>query len=182
MIERSAVLEHPEPDLDAGARAIGSFVRPYPIAISGIPVSLDFDTKTSVFRLTVDSGSRASQSIEHPTEIFLPNVHYGSERSSKITLLADVKQSTEHDQSSHRSNLMLWLEDQPDVEVEVEINSGRYEVKGNILKWYHEASGEAKQTISIKRSGGPRRRSAVASRSQSLWRDAVDGICSCNVS
>jgi Glycoside hydrolase family 5 C-terminal domain/Cellulase (glycosyl hydrolase family 5) len=59
-------------DINSGGRALDEVVRPYPVATSGTPVSLDFDTKSKTFRYKF----KADKAISADTEIFLPNYQY----------------------------------------------------------------------------------------------------------
>jgi hypothetical protein len=59
-------------DIDSGGRTLNEVVRPYPIATSGAPVSIDFDPKSKTFRYKF----RADKTISADTEIFLPNYQY----------------------------------------------------------------------------------------------------------
>lgn len=69
----------PNDVLTDGSRAVGAFSRPYPIATVGVPVSLDFEIKSSTFTMVVEIYAD-DPVTEKPTEIFLPWVHYGSEK------------------------------------------------------------------------------------------------------
>jgi hypothetical protein len=59
-------------DINSGGRALDEVVRPYPVATSGTPVSLDFDSKSKTFRYKF----KADKAISAGTEIFLPNYQY----------------------------------------------------------------------------------------------------------
>jgi len=61
-------------DINSGGRALEAVVRPYPIATAGEPLRLSFDPFTGVFEFIY----RADLSIEHPTEIYMPNLQYPS--------------------------------------------------------------------------------------------------------
>ncbi len=60
-------------DLDAGGRAIGAFCRPYPRAIAGKPTFMNFDLETREFVFSFEHAA----GINEPTEIFVPDYHYG---------------------------------------------------------------------------------------------------------
>lgn len=68
----------PNDVLTDGSRAVGAFSRPYPVATVGVPVSIDFEIKSSVFKMVVEIYPDDECTLEKPTEIFLPWVHYGS--------------------------------------------------------------------------------------------------------
>jgi hypothetical protein len=70
----------PRDILTDGARAVGAFSRPYPTATVGVPTRIDFDIKSSVFKMTVEvyPGEVIEEGVA--TEIFLPWVHYASDK------------------------------------------------------------------------------------------------------
>jgi len=59
-------------DINSGGRTLNEVVRPYPLATSGTPVSIEFDTKSKAFRYKF----RADKAISTETEIFLPKYQY----------------------------------------------------------------------------------------------------------
>ena len=59
-------------DINSGGRALNEVVRPYAIATSGTPVSMEFDSKSKVFRYKY----KADKAISASTEIFLPSYQY----------------------------------------------------------------------------------------------------------
>ncbi|KAL7415983.1 glycoside hydrolase superfamily [Mrakia frigida] len=68
----------PDDVLTDGSRAVGAFARPFPIATVGVPFSLDFEIKSSVFKMSVEMYPDDEATLDAPTEIFLPWIHYGS--------------------------------------------------------------------------------------------------------
>ena len=119
-------------DLDSGARAIEAFVRPYPTHTAGVPISIDFDTKTSKFTLVVEirPGLLKAGSESLPTVIYLPRVHYGD--------LAPLQE--------HKSKDGMRTSDR----LNVRVSSGSYLISGQTLEWTHEHSTEVKrETIEI---------------------------------
>ncbi|MFT5194269.1 MAG: pimeloyl-ACP methyl ester carboxylesterase [Candidatus Promineifilaceae bacterium] len=60
-------------DLDAGGRAVGAFCRPYPRVTAGEPLELLFDINTREFKYSF----RHTAALHQPTEIFVPDYHYG---------------------------------------------------------------------------------------------------------
>ncbi|CAO1617655.1 unnamed protein product [Sympodiomycopsis kandeliae] len=67
-------------NLFAGSRSAEAFSRPYPIATTGSPVSIDFDIKSSEFRYTLELDAEDLQRTEgRTTEIFVPLVHYAED-------------------------------------------------------------------------------------------------------
>jgi hypothetical protein len=59
-------------DINSGGRTLSEVVRPYPVATSGTPLSIEFDSKSKVFRYKY----KADKAISADTEIFLPNYQY----------------------------------------------------------------------------------------------------------
>jgi len=59
-------------DINSGGRALSAVVRPYPMATAGKPVSLSFNIRNRVMNYTFEH----DPSIDAPTEIFLPALHY----------------------------------------------------------------------------------------------------------
>lgn len=167
-------------DLDAGARAIGSFVRPYPISVNGKPVSIDFDAKSSIFRLVIKTDADPAARARGPTEIFLPSVHYGgmTARGSPPTTCKPGSEDT------GISRLRTWHRGQATVNIVVEASSGGYEIEGNVLRWFHQRDAAMNeigtQTIEIRRRGGPRAH-AYNSVTQPFWRSLTDSIGRCVV-
>ncbi|PWN39651.1 glycoside hydrolase [Ceraceosorus guamensis] len=70
-----------------GSRSAAAFSRPYPIATVGEPVSIDFDIKTSEFKLDVNVTQEDLQDAHESgvggepiaTDIYLPFVHYAAD-------------------------------------------------------------------------------------------------------
>jgi hypothetical protein len=55
-----------------GGRAVKGFSRPYARRVQGEPLSIAFDDTTATFELVFE----ADPSIDAPTEIFIPSIHY----------------------------------------------------------------------------------------------------------
>ncbi|MDY6866322.1 MAG: cytoplasm protein, partial [Chloroflexota bacterium] len=64
--------EHPE-DINSGARAPEAFIRPYPIATAGEPLSLSFKWRRGHFEFSF----QGDPSIDASTVLFVPEFHYG---------------------------------------------------------------------------------------------------------
>ena len=85
-------------DLNAGARALEAFVRPYPLQTPGTPISLSFDMSKTEFAYTfshalnsdglweVKGGITDFESPSCVTEIYIPLVHYGSLDDINVTV------------------------------------------------------------------------------------------------
>lgn len=63
---------HDPADINSGGRALKQVVRPYPAATAGTPVSIRFDPASGDFEYRF----KADPSIQAPTEIFVPQLHY----------------------------------------------------------------------------------------------------------
>ena len=59
-------------DINSGARAPAAFIRPYPIATAGQPLSLSFNIRRARFSYSF----RGDPSVTAPTVIFVPAFHY----------------------------------------------------------------------------------------------------------
>lgn len=59
-------------DLDAGGRAVGAFMRPFPRATAGEAITLAFDSQTAAFTYIF----KHDPTIKAPTEIYVPKFHY----------------------------------------------------------------------------------------------------------
>jgi hypothetical protein len=60
-------------DIDSGGRALPAVIRPYARAIAGEPLRMAFDYRRGRFELEF----RHDPAVQAPTEIYLPNFHYG---------------------------------------------------------------------------------------------------------
>jgi hypothetical protein len=63
--------DNPE-DINSGARAPEAFIRPYPIATAGEPLSLSFKWRRARFEFSF----RGDSNITAPTVIYVPSFHY----------------------------------------------------------------------------------------------------------
>lgn len=189
-----------------GARAIEAFVRPYPLSVAGIPISVDFDIKSSHFTLVIEiqDGMLKEGSEDLPTEIFLPPVHYGdptqdvnmvghgetsvtqtedgavSARSSELEPTAVARKSLHF---PHIPNPFHRKHKTP-LSLSVNVSRGRYEVEGHVLRWYHgqETSDRDQPTrvkIEIRRRGGVRSEvvAAYGEKPPSLAKSVFDQLC-----
>lgn len=57
------------------------FSRPYPMATAGSPYKLSFDIKTRIFEFQF----YPNPAVKHPTEIFVPPLHYPAKSYSVAT-------------------------------------------------------------------------------------------------
>jgi hypothetical protein len=61
-------------DINSGARAPSAFIRPYPAATAGDPISLSFHMRKARFEFHL----RGDPAVDAPTEIYVPAFHYGA--------------------------------------------------------------------------------------------------------
>nr|VWO94529.1 Carboxylic ester hydrolase (EC [Ganoderma boninense] len=187
--------------LTDGTRAPKAFVRPFPAAVVGIPTDIQFDIAKSEFKLTVQvrpedaprreklglaapSGSPDADEAEAelPTEIYVPLVHYATDKLLEDSQLAEQEQSASPASGSvtpsvadeplststdplalPRSSgdvgadqLRILAGASPLLALDVEVSEGRWAVEAQTLKWWYPvpSSGSREYTITIKRAGG----------------------------
>lgn len=129
-----------------------------------------------------------------PTEIYLPWVHYASERkftpaSSSSKTLADGRLDMTEKKAARLAASTGFLSGGSsqtsvqlppfELDVEVHLSEGRYELDGQVLRWWYNtdsagAGGGGKRTamISVKRKDGPLRmvgRPEVGTVELSAW-------------
>jgi len=61
-------------DINSGARAPAAFIRPYPLATAGEPLAFSFHMRSGHFKFSF----RGDPEVTSPTEIFVPEYHYGA--------------------------------------------------------------------------------------------------------
>jgi hypothetical protein len=162
-----------------GARAVGSFCRPFPTSTVGAPKRLDFDIKSSTFKLviTVSAGDEASDEVM--TEIYLPYVHYAANLGLRDSEFEDyVSRSL----ANSKANLLESNSPSPRtrfaspvLDVDVTISTGRYETTGQTLKWWYKPpiGGSMDVEITVKRKGGAINWKQSPDSSKGSW----TGIC-----
>lgn len=127
-------------DLNDGARALPAFCRPFPTACVGMPTNISFNISTSAFRLDLLVRPNEVSDTTLPTEIYLPFIHYAA--------------SSQDDQTS----AIPSESDRRELAIDVKVSSGRWEVKGQKLFWYHGQPRDGplkKEWIAISSKGGP---------------------------
>lgn len=166
-----------------GARAVGAFCRPFPTATVGHPKRLDFDIKTSTFKLVikVSAGDEASDDVM--TEIYLPYVHYAANLGLRDSELEDyVSRSL----ANSKANLLESSSPSPRsafaspvLDVDVTISTGRFETSGQTLKWWYKPplGGSMDVEITVKRKGGAINWEQSPDSSKSSWTDICPGEC-----
>ena len=68
-------------DINSGARAPAAFIRPYPVSTAGEPVSLSFQMRRARFEFHF----KGDPAVDAPTEIFVPQFHYGSGIQTEVS-------------------------------------------------------------------------------------------------
>lgn len=134
--------------LTQGARALAAFCRPYPLAIVGFPTRLNFtfDVDTAVFELDVRVGSGdargKSTGTGMCTEVYLPWVHYRRHERSQPAASADGETHQPPLDPSFIDRLAdgarEYFLSPGDMMLVVDISEGRFEVGGQVLKWWYD--------------------------------------------
>lgn len=165
--------EHPI-NLNDGARGLPAFVRPYPLKTVGTPTNLEFDIKTSKFKLEVKVEADDVADADLPTEIYVPLSHYAShpqhmsfdvreaDRRHRLTgTLRNPKAGDIGDETvvvGEAGDVNPPDDSARDLALKVKISAGRYELDAEkqLLRWYYPrpASGSMTATIEFERVGG----------------------------
>ncbi len=88
-------------DINSGGRALEAAVRPYPYKVAGTPLNYHFNMDKTEFYLEFTSDT----SINSPTEIFIPDVHYGDG--------FEVRHTPGNLSFDKSKNLLLFMADNP---------------------------------------------------------------------
>lgn len=138
-----------------GARAPAAFCRPFPIATVGDPIFLEFDIRSTVFKLVVRV---RPDDVPGETEIYVPFIHYA--RDLVWTAESDGW-STSSSQSSQLSittndgTPILTKDRQLELSLNVKASAGTWTTRGQYLYWtYPIPARPTKYTIEISRAGG----------------------------
>ena len=160
--------------LTDGARAPKAFVRPFPSAVVGVPTDIQFDIAKATFTLTVRVGPEDAPSAarlgleanphadeaELPTEIFVPLVHYASERVLTDVQRPSLDASAGSKTGAETDPVRAFASGPgraPLLALDVEVSAGRWAVDGQTLRWWYPvpSGGPAREyTITIRRTGG----------------------------
>ena len=181
--------------LTDGTRAPKAFIRPFPTAVVGVPTNIQFDISKSEFKLTVQvrpedapkreklglpSPSGSPDEAELPTEIYVPLVHYASDKLLEDSQLAEQSASETPSSGSvtpsvadgplskstdvlprlsgdvGTDQLRMLSGSSPLLALDVQVSEGRWTVESQTLKWWYPvpSSGTREYTITIKRAGG----------------------------
>lgn len=151
-----------------GTRAAPAFYRPYPIAVAGKPLEIDFEIASATFKLAVEIVYADADAILPPTEIFVPLIHYAEDESLAALLTGCSNRTSSssavqgntglpasisvenfsHTKAAQASRMskMTWgshiVEDDrlPPLALEVTCSSGTWTVQGQVLKWWPKQS------------------------------------------
>lgn len=87
-----------------GARAVGAFCRPFPVATAGTPLRIDFDIHSTEFKLQVHVGPEDKVVAEEKgTEVYLPFVHYARTLGAGTSaFLSEARSDSDHQHLRHR--------------------------------------------------------------------------------
>lgn len=177
-----------------GARSVSAFCRPYPVYTVGSPERIDFDVKSSTFKLQVRvSPTDANGKV---TEIYVPFVHYASHLDWDTVpakgLGSDTETSSQTSRSSSKCDLSIYDETQQapvlplrsdsatptastglELDIIVKPSVGTYTLSGQYLHWtYPIPRRETVYSIEIKRNGGAMRVHAATFESPT-WTDML---------
>ncbi|KAH9857465.1 glycoside hydrolase [Lenzites betulinus] len=172
--------------LTDGARAVKAFCRPFPTAIVGVPKDIQFDISKAEFKLTVrvrpeDAPRREGLGLspvapspydeaELPTEIYVPLVHFASDKqisdpqreqspvsSTRVALSKSLSTLAGSNSAPVPDPLGLCSTEPDLLALYVDVSAGRWTVEGQTLKWWYPvpSSGNPREyTITIRRAGG----------------------------
>lgn len=141
-----------------GARAVGAFCRPFPVATVGEVKHAEFNIGTSTFTLSVKVRPEDFTSEDISTEIYLPYVHYAKSLDSSKSYHDDKQSST--------------LE----LDIDIKTTSGKHSIDGQYLSWtYPKPSREETYTIEVSRKGGAILRDAGYTQASGSWSDVCGG-------
>ncbi|GAA5848603.1 hypothetical protein JCM8547_004570 [Rhodosporidiobolus lusitaniae] len=149
---------HPK-NLNDGARALPAFVRPFPTKTVGTPISLDFNIRNSKFTLTVTVNADDVVDPDLPTEIYVPLAHYAA-HPAKVSYHVEAAAAQHHAGGALRharaGDVHVNDPDAGALALKVNVSAGRYEVDGQVLKWFYPrpSSGSATYKIEFERVGG----------------------------
>jgi hypothetical protein len=140
-----------------GARAVGAFCRPFPVATVGTIKQADFDIASATFKLTVKVRPEDFTASDLTTEIYLPFVHYAK------TLTKEY-----HDDKKASQALEL--------DVDIDTTKGSCTTQGQYLTWtYPKPTSETTYTIIVKRKGGAIVRDTGYTQGGGSWSDVCGG-------
>lgn len=163
-----------------GARVVAAICRPYPVATVGVPERIDFDIKSTTFKLSVRVSPQ--DSAGQVTEIYVPFVHYAAHldwdasslsRESSQVSLTDTPEATTKSDPFNPARLEL--------DIVVKTSVGSFTTEGQYLRWtYPIPANETVYTIEIKRNGG-----ALAVHNiepEPTWADIFASYLGCTIS
>ncbi|KAH7918570.1 glycoside hydrolase family 5 protein [Leucogyrophana mollusca] len=168
--------------LTDGARAVRAFCRPWPVAVVGTVRDVRFDIGKAFFKLVVsvgpgdrpvavygngvdedeEDGGKGKNDL--PTEIYLPLVHFAADRC--VGRLGEQQVDGEDDDASRSTSgtitpsvgSTLTLPSSGgacELDVEVKVSEGRWEVEGQMLRWWYSVGeGEKEVWIEVRRGKG----------------------------
>lgn len=165
--------EHPI-NINDGARALPAFCRPYPLKSVGTPKNLEFDIRSSKFKLEIEVEADDVADADLPTEIYVPLSQYAAhpqhmsydvrEADRRHHLTAQMKNPRAGDAAPENiaiggdGSVSPSSDSARDLALKVKISTGRYELDAEqqVLRWYYPrpASGSMTVKIEFERVGG----------------------------
>lgn len=165
-----------------GARAVAAICRPFPVATVGTPERIDFDIKSSTFRLAVRVTPQSSGEV---TEIYVPFVHYAADLTwGEAPLSRDSSKSSLSDGNEDLLDIPKLSKSvagsKLQLDLAVKVTAGTYTVEGQYLYWkYPIPRRETTYHIEIKRKGGPLALHQL--ESEPSWADALANYIGCTI-
>jgi len=162
-------------NLNDGARALPAFVRPFPVKTVGTPTSIDFEIKSSKFKLEVRVDADDVADPDLATEIFIPLAQYAA-HPQKVSYHVRAAAKMHHPGSKIKhpksGDVQLALDQEGEVDgsegehdgaphdlaLKVKLSAGRYELdhENQLFKWYYPrpTSGSVVVKLELERVGG----------------------------
>ncbi|KPV75926.1 glycoside hydrolase family 5 protein [Rhodotorula graminis WP1] len=162
-------------NLNDGARALPAFVRPFPVKTVGTPTSIDFEIKSSKFKLEVRVDADDVADPDLATEIYIPLAQYAA-HPQKVSYHVRAAAKMHHPGSKIKhpksGDVQLALDGEGEVDgsegeqdgaphdlaLKVKLSTGRYELdhENQTLKWYYPrpTSGSVVVKLELERVGG----------------------------
>ncbi|GAA5878314.1 hypothetical protein JCM16303_002729 [Sporobolomyces ruberrimus] len=152
-------------NLNDGARALPAFCRPFPVKTVGTPTEINFDVTSSKCTISIRVDAEDVSDPDVPTEIYVPLAHYAQYPSAVSYSIAQAAIEDAHalEDNTQAGDVSLGGEDKNESKrdstalgINVKTSAGRYEIEGQVLKWYYPrpSSGSVNVKIEFQRIGG----------------------------
>jgi hypothetical protein len=159
-----------------GARAVAAICRPYPVVTVGVPERIDFDIKSTTFRLAVRVAPH--DVAGQVTEIYVPFVHYAASMDWAPSPLPS--HSSQESLSASSESSVVKPSAPLELDIDVKVSVGSYTIHGQYLHWtYPIPARQSVYMIEIKRVGGALAIHAV--EPEPTWGDVFSSYLGCSV-